>query len=77
MPLVSIPSLLEQKEGQRIRLLPFRSSFPPRGGGGGVGGSDELKQKILEGVQAPQRVPPGFVRVQLCSQEEQLSVLVY
>lgn len=55
---------------------PSTSSFPLAARGGG-GGSDELKQKILEGVQAPQGVPPGSVRIQLCSQEEQLPVLVH
>lgn len=60
---------------------PKLSPFPPtsfslatqRGGSG----SEELEQKILEGVQAPLGVPQGSIRVQLGCQEEQLPVLVH
>lgn len=38
-------------------------------------GSDELEQKIPEGVQAPLGVPQGSIGTQLGSQEEQLPVL--
>lgn len=38
-------------------------------------GSDQLEQQVLDSVQALAGLPQGSVRVQLSSQEKQLSVL--
>lgn len=63
--------------GETPKLSPFPSTSFSLARQRGGSGSEELEQKILEGVQAPLGVPQGSIRVQLGSQEEQLPVLVH
>lgn len=77
---VAVTRLLAQISntgGETPTLSLFRSTSFSLATQRGGSGSEELEQKILEGVQAPLGVPQGSVRVQLGGQEEQLPVLVH